>query len=61
MVGRIEISKDVLQEVAESTATHVGTIASIITGAVKDVIREVGSIATDVFEAGDAAKKARNG
>lgn len=59
MLGRIEISKDVLQEVAESTASRVGSIASIVTGAVREVIHEVGGIATDAFDAGSAVKKAR--
>lgn len=37
MVGKFERNKDVIQEVTESTATHVGAIASIIAGAVRDV------------------------
>ncbi len=59
MVDRIESSKDIAQEVVESTATHVGRIATIITRAVADVAREIGEIITDGFEMRDAARKAR--
>ncbi len=34
MVDSIERNKDFMQELIESTATHVGRIATIITGAV---------------------------
>lgn len=59
MVDRIESSKDIVQEVVESTATHVGRIATIITTAVADVAREIGEIVTDGFEMRDAARQAR--
>ncbi|WP_232016820.1 hypothetical protein [Gordonia insulae] len=59
MVDRIERNKDLVQEVVESTATHVGRIATIITTAVADVAREVGDLFTDGFEMRDAARKAR--
>jgi hypothetical protein len=58
MVGRFEIGKDTLQELTESTATHVGRIATIVTGAVRDVAREVGDWASDAFEMRDAANRA---
>lgn len=59
MVDRIERNKDLVQELVESTATHVGAIATIITGAVADVAREVGDLFTDGFEMRDAARRAR--
>ena len=58
MVGRFEIAKDAVQELTESAATHVGRIASIVTGAVREVAHEVGSWATDAFEMRDAAGRA---
>ncbi|MCK9249339.1 MAG: hypothetical protein M0P31_10260 [Solirubrobacteraceae bacterium] len=59
MPGRLERNKDVAQEVIESGAQHVGRIAQILTTAVVDVTREVGSLATDVFEMREAATRAR--
>jgi hypothetical protein len=55
---RLEIRKDTLQVVIESGATHAGSIAGIIARAVRDVTREVGDWATDVFEMRDAARRA---
>ncbi|KNA90804.1 hypothetical protein A5788_00080 [Gordonia sp. 852002-50816_SCH5313054-c] len=59
MIDRYERNKDFVQEIVESTATHVGRIATIITTAVADVAREVGDIVTDGFEMRDAARKAK--
>ena len=59
MIDRYERNKDFVQEIVESTATHVGRIATIITTAVADVAREVGDIITDGFEMRDAARKAK--
>ncbi|WP_237421501.1 hypothetical protein [Gordonia sp. SID5947] len=59
MVDRIERNKDLVQELVESTANHVGRIATIITGAVAGVAREIGDLVTDGFEMRDAARKAR--
>ncbi|MGX6449526.1 hypothetical protein ACVU7I_15885, partial [Patulibacter sp. S7RM1-6] len=59
MPGPLESRKDLLQETVESGATHVGRIASIVTGAVRDVAREVGSFASDVFEMREASARAR--
>ena len=42
----------------QSGATHVGRIASIITGAVRDVAGEFGEFATDVFEMREASRRA---
>jgi hypothetical protein len=58
MVGRLEIAKDTAQVITESAAQHVGRIATIVTGAVRDVTRELGDWASDAFEMRDAAKKA---
>jgi hypothetical protein len=58
MVNRFDIAKDTVQVVTESAATHVGRIATILTGAVRDITREVGDWASDVFEMRDAAERA---
>jgi hypothetical protein len=55
----LETRKDTIQVVIESGATHVGSIVGIVVGAVRDVTREVGDWATDVFEIRDAARRAR--
>ncbi|MGN6608605.1 MAG: hypothetical protein ACTHMS_16540 [Jatrophihabitans sp.] len=59
MVSRGEVAKDTAQVLLESTANHVGRIATIITGAVRDVVHELGGLATDAFEMGEAARRAR--
>jgi hypothetical protein len=58
-LSRLETTKDTLQVVVESGATHAGRIAVIVAGAVRDVTRELGEWATDVFEMRDAARRAR--
>ncbi|NLV80660.1 MAG: hypothetical protein GXY65_15250 [Rhodococcus sp.] len=60
MVGRFERNKDTVQEMTESAATHVGAITGIITGAVRDVTREIGEWITDGIEMREAARKARD-
>ena len=58
VVSRIETAKDSVQVLTESAAGHVGRIATIITGAVRDVAREMGEWATDAFEMRDAVDRA---
>jgi hypothetical protein len=58
-LDRLETRKDTIQVVIESGATHAGSIVGIVVGAVRDVTREVGDWATDVFEIRDAARRAR--
>jgi hypothetical protein len=58
-LDRLETRKDTIQVVIESGATHVGGIVGIVLGAVRDVTREAGEWATDVFEIRDAARRAR--
>jgi hypothetical protein len=59
VLSRFETGKDTVQEIVESAATHVGRIATILTGAVRDVTHEFGEWATDVFESREAAARAR--
>jgi len=53
-----ETRKDVIQAAVESGATHAGQIMGIVAGAVRDVTREIGEFATDVFEMREAAERA---
>jgi hypothetical protein len=57
-LDRLETRKDTLQVAIESGATHAGQIMGIVAGAVRDVTRELGDWATDVFEMRDAANRA---
>jgi hypothetical protein len=59
MVGNAEITKDTVQVITESAATHLGRIATILTGAVREIAQEIGELASDVFEMRDAAGQAR--
>src|SRR5271167_2446816 len=58
-LDRLETRKDTVQVAVESGAAHVGSIVGIVVGAVRDVTRELGEWATDVFEMRDAARRAR--
>ena len=58
MVGKFEIGKDTFQVLTESAASHVGRIATIITGAVREVTHELGDWASEAFEMHDAASRA---
>jgi hypothetical protein len=58
MLSRLEVAKDTAQVLTESAAGHVGRIATIITGAVRDIAHEMGEWASDAFEMRDAAGKA---
>ena len=57
-MNRFEIAKDTVQELTESAATHVRRIATILTGAVREVTHEVGEWASDLFEMREAAGRA---
>jgi hypothetical protein len=59
VLSRLETRKDTLQVVVESAFSHVGRIASIITTAGRDVTRELGDWATDIFEMREAGLRAR--
>jgi len=59
MVSQFESGKDTVQELTESAATHIGNIATIITGAVRDIARETGEWLTDFIEMREASQRAR--
>lgn len=57
-LSKAEIRKDAVQGTVEAAAGTVGQVATIITGAVRDVASALGGFATDVFEIRDSARKA---
>lgn len=57
-IGKAEIRKDAVQSTVEAAAATVGQVASIVTGAVKDIAGALGGLATEVFEIRDAARRA---
>ncbi|NEW51036.1 hypothetical protein GV792_13325 [Nocardia cyriacigeorgica] len=59
MIGKFEANKDLIQELTSSGARHVGNIATIITGTVADVTREIGEWITDAIEMNEAAAAAK--
>ena len=57
-LSKAEISKDAMQAGAQAAASAVGEVATIITGAVKDVAGAIGGLATELFEIRDASQRA---
>lgn len=57
-LSKAEIRKDAVQDTVEATATAVGAVTTIVTGAVREIARTVGGLATEVFEIRDAARRA---
>ncbi|GAB3266469.1 hypothetical protein GCM10027425_32880 [Alteromonas gracilis] len=53
-----EIRKDAVQDTVEAAAATVGAVATIVTGAVRDVARAIGGFGTEVFEIRDSARRA---
>ena len=57
-LSKAEIRKDMLQDAVSATATTVGQVASVVTGAVRDVAGALGGLATELFEIRDSARRA---
>ena len=57
-LSKAEIRKDALQDAVSATATTVGQVTSIVTGAVRDVAGALGGFATEIFEIRDSARRA---
>ena len=57
-LSRAEINKDAVQDAVEAAASTVGEVATIITGAVRDVAKAIGGFGTEIFEICDAARRA---
>jgi hypothetical protein len=58
-LSKAEINKDAVQETVEAAATTVGQVMSIVTGAVRDITKVIGSFATDAFEIRDGMRRAK--
>jgi hypothetical protein len=57
-ISKAEIRKDALQDGLDAAAHTVGQVAGIVTGAVSDVVKAVGGLATELFEIREAARRA---
>ena len=57
-ISKNEIRKDAVQETLTAAADTVGAVATIVTGAVTEVVKAFGGLANEVFEIREAAKKA---
>lgn len=57
-LSKAEIRKDAVQDGVEAVTHAVGQGTQIVIGAVQDIARTVGGLATDLFEIRDAARKA---
>ena len=57
-LSRGEIRKDAVQDTVEAAAATVGQVATIVTGAVRDIASAVGGFATELFEIRDSARRA---
>ena len=60
-LSKAEIRKDAVQEGVTAASHAVGTVATIITGAVGDIARAIGGFATELFEIRDSARRAGPG
>jgi thioredoxin-like negative regulator of GroEL len=59
MLGKLETRKDTVQVAVESAFHHAGQIVTIITTAGREVTRELGEWATELFEMREAARQAQ--
>jgi len=57
-LSKAEIRKDSIQDAVQAAAGTVGEVTTIVTAAVKDVAGAIGSLATELFEIRDSARKA---
>lgn len=57
-LSKAEIRKDAAQDTVEAAASTVAAVTTIVTGAVRDVARAVGGLASEVFEIRESARRA---
>ena len=57
-LSKAEIRKDAVQDSVQAAASTAGQVATIVTGAVRDVAGAIGGFATELFEIRDAARRA---
>ncbi|RZI82081.1 MAG: hypothetical protein EOO67_18235 [Microbacterium sp.] len=57
-ISKAEIRKDAIQDGVEAVTHAVGQGTNIVIGAVSDIAKTVGGLATDLFEIREASKRA---
>ena len=57
-MSRGEIRKDAVQGAVQATASAVGQVGSIVSGAVRDLAGALGGLATELYEIRDSARRA---
>jgi hypothetical protein len=57
-LSRAEIRKDAVQETFTATTHTVGAVAGIVVGAVGDIGKALGGLATELFEIRDSTRRA---
>ena len=57
-LSKAEIRKDALQDGVTAASHAVGSVTTILTGAVSDIARTLGGFATEMFEIRDSARRA---
>ena len=57
-LSKAEIRKDAVQESVTAASHAVGSVTTIITGAVSEIARTLGGFATELFEIRDSARRA---
>ncbi|RNL65275.1 hypothetical protein EFK50_04760 [Nocardioides marmoriginsengisoli] len=57
-ISKSEIRKDAVQDGVEAVTHAVGQGTQIVIGAVSDIAKTVGGLATDLFEIREASKRA---
>lgn len=57
-ISKAEIRKDAVQDGVEAVTHAVGQGTNIVIGAVSEIAKTVGGLATDLFEIREASKKA---
>ena len=57
-ISRGEIRKDAVQGAVQATASAVGQVGTIVSGAVRDLAGALGGLATELYEIRDSARRA---
>jgi hypothetical protein len=57
-ISKAEIGKDAAQNALDAAAETVGTVTTIVVRAVRDIAKAVGDLGTELFEIGEAARRA---
>jgi hypothetical protein len=57
-LSKAEIRKDALQDGVTAASHAIGSVTTIVTGAVSDIARTLGGFATEIFEIRDSARRA---